>query len=209
MGLRRVFQGGSSLLLLVSAFGCGGGDAEAEYPTAPPREAQPQVVREQRPAAGTVWRDELLQTLNAGLGSFLQHVEVEASLEEGRFRGFRITQLIPPAYWDGVDVAVGDVVVSINDLPIERETQAYAAFESLRSAKVINVKMLRAGNPHEVTVAIVERNVSPQPATAGAGGMLSSAVVRPPTAGGAGGAGATGNPAAGNTAAAGVSPKRE
>jgi hypothetical protein len=198
------------LLLLVSVLGCGGAEGEAEYPAAPPREAQPQVVRDQRPAAGSVWRDELLQTLNAGLGSFLQHVEVEASLEEGRFRGFRITQLIPPAYWDGVDIAVGDVVVSVNDLPIERETEAYAAFESLRNAKAIRVKLLRAGNPQEITVAIVERNVPAQSATGGAGGTSSSVAGQTAAsgaaAGGAAGASAVGNTTAGST---GVSPKRE
>lgn len=162
-----------SLLLCgwVTLVACGGGPTDGpEYPKAPPKAAEPVVIKEERPPAGSIWRDELIDSLNAGLGAFLQHVEVEASLEEGRFRGFRVLQLIPPGYWEGIDLEPGDVVVSVNGLPIERETQAYAAFEALRSAKEIRVVTLRSGAPREVVVGIIERaGVSPAPVTAAGG----------------------------------------
>lgn len=169
---------------LVTAIACGGSSEPGpEYPKAPPKEAEPAVVQDMRPPAGSLWRDELIATLNSGLGSFLQHVEVEPSLEEGRFRGFRVMHLSPPGYWDGIDLEVGDVVVSVNDLPIERETQAYAAWESLRSASQIRVKLLRAGVPHESVIQIVARDGAPLPAAAGAGGA-SAGVSGAPAMGG-------------------------
>lgn len=190
---------------------CGGGPTDGpEYPKAPPKAAEPIVLKEARPPAGSIWRDELIDTLNAGLGAFLQHVEVEPSLEEGRFRGFRILQLIPPGYWEGVDLEPGDVLVSVNGMPIERETEAYAAFEALRSAKEIRVAVLRTGAPHEVLVTIIERAgvsiAQPLPA-GGAGGMNGVLGTAGVAAGGAPavaptssapGTSAAGSPAAGN-----------
>jgi hypothetical protein len=162
----------------IAALCCGGGPTDGpEYPKAPPKAAEPIVIKEERPAPGSIWRDELIDSLNVGLGSFLQHVEVEASLEDGRFKGFRILQLIPPGYWEGIDLERGDVVMSVNGMPIERETDAFAAFEALRSAKEIRVALLRAGAPRETVVSIVERpGVSPSsaPTLAGAGGATAS-----------------------------------
>jgi hypothetical protein len=189
---------------------CGGGPTDGpEYPKAPPKAAEPVAIKEARPPAGSVWRDELIDTLNAGLGAFLQHVEVEASLEEGRFRGFRILQLIPPGYWEGVDLEPGDVLVSVNGMPVERETEAYAAFEALRSAKEIRVAVLRAGAPHETLVSIVERagvSIAQPSSAAGAGGSTAltsggGAGLTDGTGGaagvGTGGASAAGSPAVG------------
>jgi hypothetical protein len=139
--------------------------------------AEPIVIKEERPPAGSIWRDELIDTLNAGLGAFLQHVEVEASLEEGRFKGFRVLQLIPPGYWDGVDLEPGDVAINVNGMPIERETDAYAAFEALRSAREIRVAVLRTGSPHETVITVVERGgvpVAAAVAASGSGGMANS-----------------------------------
>ncbi|HTM45602.1 MAG TPA: hypothetical protein VL137_11640, partial [Polyangiaceae bacterium] len=164
--------------LLVS---CGGSEPSPEYPSAPPKEAEPAVVKDQRPPAGTVWRDELIDTINAGLGAFLQHVEVEASLEEGHFQGFRVVQLITLAYWENVDVQPGDVVVSVNDMPIERETEAYAAFESLRTAKEIRVNLLRDGMTHQTVIRVTEREgvvpstvAAPAPASSAASGAAAN-----------------------------------
>jgi hypothetical protein len=189
----------------VTLIACGGGTDGPEYPKAPPKAAEAVVIKEARPPAGSIWRDELIDSLNAGLGAFLQHVEVEPSLEEGRFRGFRILQLIPPGYWDGIDLEPGDVVVSVNGMPIERETEAYAAFEALRSAKEIRIAVLRLGVAREVVVGVIERAgvSSAAPLAAGAGGATSAgpggvaAGSGGAAAGGAAGAGTTGSSVAG------------
>jgi hypothetical protein len=193
---------------LVTLIACGGGTDGPEYPKAPPKAAEAVVIKEARPPAGSLWRDELIDSLNAGLGAFLQHVEVEPSLEEGRFRGFRILQLVPPGYWDGVDLEPGDVVVTVNGMPIERETEAYAAFEALRSAKEIRIAVLRLGVPREVVVSIVERTGVSTPAApvAGAGGSPAPA---PGTANAGSGGSASGSTTAGNSSGTSAAGKRE
>lgn len=97
-------------------------------------------------------------TVDAGLGRFLQRVDVEAALDNGQFRGFRIVSLQPPEFWRGVDLEPGDVVTSVNGMPIERETQAYDAFTSLKQAKKLEVSYLRGGRERKLVYSIVARS---------------------------------------------------
>jgi general secretion pathway protein C len=87
----------------------------------------------------------------------LQHVELEAALDNGQFVGFRIVRLEPPELWRGIDLQPGDVVTRVNGMPIERETQAYDAFMALKSAQELRVSMLRGGAERTVVFSIVPR----------------------------------------------------
>jgi type II secretory pathway component PulC len=92
-------------------------------------------------------RAQVNAVVSQGLGRFLQKVDVEPSFAGGRFQGFRIVALRPAEFWQGVNLKPGDVVTQVNGLPIERETQAYDAFQSLRAAPELRVDYLRAGEP--------------------------------------------------------------
>jgi type II secretory pathway component PulC len=98
-----------------------------------------------------------VKVVEAGLGSFLQRVELSPSLEDGAFRGFRVVALGPPEFWQAVDLQPGDIVLSVNGLPIERETQAYEAFQSLKSAEELVVSYRRSGEGRELRYKIVPR----------------------------------------------------
>jgi type II secretory pathway component PulC len=106
---------------------------------------------------GTLWRHEVNDAIDHGLGYFLQRVEVEPEFADEKFLGFRVVQLHPLAWWQGVDIQPGDVVLSLNGMPIERATEAHAAFESLRTAKELRVAYLRNGQKREIKYAIVEQ----------------------------------------------------
>jgi len=122
-----------------------------------PPEKPAALVREPARPPATLWRDEVQDTIAAGLGTFLQRVEVEASLDNGRFVGFRIVNLQPPEFWQGVDLKPGDVVTRVNVMPIERETEAYDAFQALRGASELRVSLLRAGAPRALVYRIADR----------------------------------------------------
>lgn len=148
---------------------CGARETEAEYPPsevlveeADAEDAMNGEPARPAPPAGSLWRDEVHATVEAGLGWFLQRVEVEPSLEAGRFRGFRVVQLKPPDFWQGVDLRPGDVVLSVNGMPIERETQAYAAFQSLKNADELRVRYLRAGRERDLVYRIVDPPPEPE-----------------------------------------------
>jgi type II secretory pathway component PulC len=147
-------------LLLFLIAGCGGA-AEESRPVQQPRAPAPEAA-EVKPAPAparkveALAREDVLAAVNAGLGRFLQRVGVEPALRDGQFTGFRIVELYPADWWAGVDLAPGDVVTQVNGMPIERETQAYAAFESLRSAKELRVSLVRHGQPRELVLPIVD-----------------------------------------------------
>ncbi len=141
------------ILAMVGA--CG----SAPPPPAPPPPAPAQTAEAKKPApppAGTLYRRDVQEVVNQGFPTFLQRVEVEPSLDNGKFKGWAIVSLNPPEFWRGVDLRPGDVVVSVNGLPIERETEAFDAFESLRSADKLEVSYVRAGEPRKLAYKIVE-----------------------------------------------------
>lgn len=95
--------------------------------------------------------------VNAGFPSFLELLDVEASVKDGKFVGWTLVYLQPGGFWDGVDLLPGDVVTSVNGLPIERDTQAFDCFQSLKTAPKLVVRYLRRGQLREVGFSIVPR----------------------------------------------------
>jgi type II secretory pathway component PulC len=150
-----VLRNASILSLLGMIAACG----SSPPPAAPPPPAPQPVVEAKKPASpppGTLYRSDVQGIVNQGFARFLQRVEVEPSLDNGKFKGWAIVSLQPPEFWQGVDLKPGDVVVSVNGLPIERETEAFDAFESLRSADRLEVAYVRGGEPRKLAYKIVE-----------------------------------------------------
>lgn len=100
-------------------------------------------------------RAAVVEVVNQGLGAFLQRVELEPSLSEGRFQGFRIVGLRPESYWQRVDLELGDVVTHVNGRSIERPDDAWEVFESLKQAPQLRVDLLRNGERHQLALEIV------------------------------------------------------
>lgn len=150
-------------LFVLLVLGCQRGpeypDIDEPLQSVPPPAAS--VGRQAPREPATFYRDEVSQVVDAGLGYFLQHVEVDAQLEHGNFRGFRILRLAPPDYWDGVDLKPGDVVTLVNGMPIERPVEAHRAFSALRTADQLVVSYLRAGQPRQITYRIKDRPKPP------------------------------------------------
>lgn len=100
----------------------------------------------ERKRTGTLSRDEILPVLERGLGAFLQGVGTQPSMKGGKFVGFRLVKFFPnDSRMKTVDLIAGDVVTSINHMPIERPEQAIQAWESLRTAGELRVDYLRDG----------------------------------------------------------------
>jgi hypothetical protein len=104
----------------------------------------------------TLRRTDVVSVIDSGFGSFLQRVQVEPSLADGRFRGWTIVDLRPTGFWNAVDLKPGDIVTSVNGLPIERDTEAFDAFESLRTADALAVAFVRDGAERTLAYRIVD-----------------------------------------------------
>lgn len=107
----------------------------------------------------------------------MQLIDVEPSLEQGMFQGFRVVSLHPDAYWAGVDLRPGDIVLHVNGMPIETPFNAYDAMQSLKSADHVTVEVLRAGVRRELTYRIV---VKPGTAAASASSSVAPAASAAP-----------------------------
>ena len=75
---------------------------------------------------------------------------------DGRFRGFRVVALADPGFWSGVDLRPGDVVTSVNGMPIEHPEEALEAFHALGIASELRVAYDRDGQPREIRYSILE-----------------------------------------------------
>ena len=149
--MRRVLLG-----LGFALASCGGGSSELRPAARTAPAPAPQAATPPSRPSGKLVRAEVVKFVDQGFWNFLQQVEVEPSLNDGRFRGWIIVALRPPAFWEGVDLAPGDIVTSVNDMPIERETEAFDAFQSLKTAPALNVSYVRRGAARRISYPIAE-----------------------------------------------------
>ncbi|HKO51667.1 MAG TPA: hypothetical protein VJV79_28350 [Polyangiaceae bacterium] len=150
---------GSSLVLLGWLIvGCGA--APEAPPVAPKTVAQAPAAKKNapRPPQGTLYRDDVNALIERGFPEFLQRVDVEPRLVDGQFRGWSIVNLNPRDFWSDVDLKPGDIVTRVNDLPIERETEAFDAFESLKRSDALRVAFQRDGQSRVLEYKIIAKN---------------------------------------------------
>lgn len=105
-------------------------------------------------------RSAVLEVVTAGLGSWLQGVQIDRVLVARKFAGWRIVvlHLENPCY-AAVDLRPGDIVVAINGQGpknLERPESAQAVFDSLKKAPAIEVSYLRDSKPRKLRFEIAE-----------------------------------------------------
>lgn len=150
---------GHRLFLLGFLVGCGGA-TEARPPVshAPSVASAKASAEPRRPPPGALFREDVNALIERGFPEFLQRVDVEPRLVDGQFKGWSIVDLNPSDFWRGVDLRPGDVVTRVNDLPIERETEAFDAFQSLKQSDALRVTFQRAGESRVLEYKIVRKN---------------------------------------------------
>jgi len=148
----------ASLVLLGLLAGCGAAPQPvvAKAPAVPAKAAPAVAVA--KPPQGALFRDDVNALIERGFPLFLQRIEVEPRLVDGQFRGWSIVNLSPSEFWSGVDLKPGDVVTRVNDLPIERETEAFDAFESLKQSDALRVAFQRDGQSRVLEYKIVAKS---------------------------------------------------
>jgi hypothetical protein len=127
--------------------------AAAETPPAPPPPAPAgPVVRE-----GTIERAVLLATLDAQPGELLQCFEVSAVENGGKFSGWRLVRFIRTCgdRFTGIDLAVGDVLVSVNGRVIVKPTDLADVWTELYKADVIVAELRRGTSPFVLRFDVV------------------------------------------------------
>lgn len=140
------------LCALVVSIAALAGAGCAEPP--PPKEPKPPP---QEPVAvrvpdGALDRGMLEVVLREGPPWLLERVPVEEVLEKGKFVGWRVQEI--PHDWRGIEIQAGDVVTSVNAMPIETPNDFWAAWTSLSVASELKIAYLRDGEPQEMSIPI-------------------------------------------------------
>lgn len=105
----------------------------------------------------SVKRAALGRTLDAGLGTWLKGVDVEAKIDRGHFQGWLVRSLYAgDPCWTNVDLRAGDVVTRINRHSVQRPEEAQVVWTALRSSDEIVVDYVRDGKPRSVKFAVVD-----------------------------------------------------
>lgn len=126
--------------------GCTNNPPPAEPKRPPPPPAQVPVPE------GALDRGSLEVVLRQGPPWLLERVPVEEVLEGTKFVGWRVQEL--PLEWRGIALQPGDVVTSVNTMPLETPTDFWAAWTSLSVASELKIAYLREGEPQEMSLPI-------------------------------------------------------
>lgn len=119
--------------------------------------AEPERAAKARPPQ-TIYRSEVERALSRGPGYLLGQLGPEPFRVQGKFVGWEITRLFPddPQLCDPCDLAVGDVILSINGDRLETP-QAFAELvEKAPTLRAIEVRSLRADERRVVKYTIVD-----------------------------------------------------
>jgi type II secretory pathway component PulC len=142
--------------IAVALIACGG---ESPPPASPAPAASASAAASAaapQPTGPGLSRAVVQAVVKDGLPTFLQRLEVDADLDGRKFRGWRITRLVDAKLFQGVDLAPGDVVTSVNGFPLERPEQAQMAFDSLTVASELRVDYERNGQKKALVYPIVD-----------------------------------------------------
>lgn len=124
--------------------------------TAPSPEPAVPASKDESPQAkrpkDVIYRVELEHVLRKGPGWFLGQVPIEESMEAGKFVGWRVVEL--PFEWRDIEIEPGDVVTSVNAMPLETPADFWSAWTTLSVASEIKVAFLRDGEPREISYRV-------------------------------------------------------
>ncbi|MBI5489573.1 MAG: hypothetical protein HY905_19730 [Deltaproteobacteria bacterium] len=117
------------------------------------------------PVAGaTITRAELTAFLDTTFAAFTGRVRVSAVLDRqgagARLLGWRIVSIDPELRCGPFGVREGDVVTSVNGLPIAMPEEAQAAWDSLYEATSVTLDVIRGSVEEPVTVIVIDEPVA-------------------------------------------------
>lgn len=149
------------VLLCTQLWACGG-RKEAEAPLGitaqddPAKQlAAPPIETVQAPITH-LERADVDEAIDAGVARFIQGFDMVEHLDEyDRFVGWKIGKIYDRERFDGLGIGSGDVITSINGMPLERPAHAYEVLMSLKTAQNLDVEYLRGGRVMRLSLPII------------------------------------------------------
>jgi len=88
---------------------------------------------------------QLVQRLTENYGQLLRQVDFTPYIVNGISRGFKIRWLSPSSIFYKIGFRTGDVILSVNDIPIRNTEDLFKVIQIIRNEPSLRVKILRNG----------------------------------------------------------------
>jgi general secretion pathway protein C len=134
--------GGERVKLMTPTAPGGGKPAETLMGNPPPGSLATQVG-----AGSYVIEQRALNAALDNIGQAMTDARLLPSMKDGKVEGFRISEVKPAGVFGMVGIKNGDVLLRINDLPIDSPDKAIQSFVSLKGQSRIKLDLIRDGQP--------------------------------------------------------------
>jgi len=149
-------RGSERLLLSMEDGGKGGASTRVRNRVRPvtPRRAGTEGIRQVTPNSYLLERDTVTNSLK-NLSTMMRDIRVVPSFDAARQpNGYRVASIRYGSLLDKLGLKRGDVIQSINGLPISDPDRAYQAYQQLKDESSIQIDVLRGSKPQTLTYEI-------------------------------------------------------
>jgi general secretion pathway protein C len=117
--------------------------------TAPPPAASPagNTLASQTGAGSYVVDQRALNASLDNIGQAMTDARLLPSMKDGKVEGFRATEVKPQGIFGTIGIKNGDVLLRMNDFPIDSPEKAIQSFASLKGQSRIRLDLIRDGQP--------------------------------------------------------------
>lgn len=116
-------------------------------PAAPPAPQTGNFLASQTGASSYVIDQRLLNAALDNIGQAMTDARLLPSMKDGKVEGFRASEVKPQGIFGTVGIRNGDVLLRMNDFPIDSPEKAIQSFASLKGQSRIKLDLVRDGQP--------------------------------------------------------------
>jgi len=119
----------------------------AEAAAAPPATAAQPGLAASAGAGNYVVDQRALNAALDNIGQAMTDARLLPSMKDGKVEGFRATEVKPQGIFGTIGIKNGDVLLRMNDFPIDSPEKAIQSFASLKGQSRIKLDLIRDGKP--------------------------------------------------------------
>lgn len=121
--------------------------AIAAAPPSPATQPQPAGGAVQTGAGTYIIDQRVLNAALENIGQAMTDARLLPSTKDGKVEGFRVSEVKPSGVFAMVGIKNGDVLLRINDLPVDSPERAIQSLASLKGQNRIKLDLVRDGQP--------------------------------------------------------------
>jgi general secretion pathway protein C len=138
----EILAGGSRVRIMTPT--AAGGQAGA---SAPPVMGAPGGMAAQVGAGSFIIDQRALNASLDNIGQTMTDARLLPSMKDGKVEGFRISEVKPQGIFGTIGIKNGDVLLRINDFPVDSPEKAIQSFATLKGQNRIKLDLIRDGQP--------------------------------------------------------------